>query len=527
MHKKTFSLLDQAPMFWVAVGMGFLLFATNQVLPGINWEAASSEQSVLDQAFVHSLRSQEWTYEVVPDTPQTYGAHVLTHYLKAGVSKITGDSGRAGIWLSLFGLIATLCGMYPLSLRIFPHRGFSVITLAATGALGALHFSFSPDPSAALGMALVVWGMALFLTAVTKRHPYDVFASGLLFGLAGYIRIELSVIWLFLALYLVCLSIFQSAKNKDDASYIPMALGGLFTVMLVLWPMMHRNISLALSPILPGFDAKTVLGAPAVMGPSNAEPFFSRLLQGIKLLMLSHRGPGIFAGLLWPLGMGICLFMGRHKKLPYFWFPIIVGTLLTLTALSYVTGLQSFRESLLILTPLLFPFAILPAAFALHQWMQSDFKSDHQCRLLWAVTGVGLYLMVQLPHFLRSGTSGNVENEKKRTTLIREFGNLPASEQNAMLLSDMPGSFLTAGKPNVIGIHGETDWKIISAKYANGDFQLDKLLSYLRENKIRVIHLSDVEDPLVEKLQQMPDAPAFVRINAFSPPHRVFRVDWL
>jgi len=525
--KKIISLLDQAPLFWVAVGLGFLVFSVNRVLPGINWTSATTEQSLLDQGFVHALSNQEWAYEVVPESPQTYGAHVLSQYLRAALSTLTGDSGRAGIWLSLVGLTATLCGIYPLSQRIFPQRGFGVITLIAAGALGALHFSLSPDPSAALGMALVVWGMTLFLTAITKRHPYDVFASGFLFGLAGYIRIELSVIWVFLACYLIGLDLFQSTKDKKGASYLPMAVGGLVTVLLVLWPMLDRNITLSGSPILPGFDANMVLGATAATGQSSADPFLSRFMDGIKLLLFSYRGPGIFAGLLWPIGMVICLFMGRHQKLPYFWLPIMVSSLLALTMLSYVTGFESYRESLLILTPLLFPFAVLPVAYGLHLWMQLDVKPDHHCRLVWCLAGLGMYLLIQLPHFLRMGVSGNRALESQRANLIEEFEHLSPTERNAMILSDMPGSFLTAGKWNVIGLRGETDWQILTATYANGEFKPGELLDYMQLREITTIHLSDVEDPLVKQLMTLPDAPRFERMDSFSPPHRVFRVDWL
>ena len=90
----------------------------------------------------------------------------------------------------------------------------------------------------------------------------------------------------------------------------------------------------------------------------------------------------------------------------------------------------------------------------------------------------------------------------------------------------MPGSFLTAGKSNVIGIKGETDWEILTAKYANGEFQMDLLLTYMRKRGVRMIHLSDVGDPLVEMLALETGAPEIHPVSGFSPPHQVFRVEW-
>ncbi|WFB36902.1 hypothetical protein P3T73_03890 [Kiritimatiellota bacterium B12222] len=525
--RKFLNILDQAPMFWVAISLGFFVFGVNRVLPGIEWHAATSEQSVLDHSFMHSLLTQQWQYTAIPEIPQTFGAHVLPQYLTAALSLVTGDTVRAGMWLSLVGITLTLCGLYPLAQRILPLRGFSVITLATAGALGAMQFSYSPDPSAALGMACVVWGMVFFLTSLTKHKPHDVFMSGFLFGLAGYIRIELSMMWVFLALYLICLALFQPKKYKHGMSYVSMAIGGLVMVLLVLWPLLHRNLQLSGSPILPGFDSEMVLGAPSLSGQAPPTAFIARIFQGVSLLLFSHRGPGIFAGLLWPLGILICLFMGRHKQIPYFWLPVVLGMLVCLSALSYVTGLQSFRECLLILTPLLFPFAVLPVAYAIHTWMQSDYHNENKCRQLWMLCGLGLFVLIQFPHFFRKGTAGNVEQESKRTVLISEFGTIAPHIADRMLLSDMPGSFLTAGKSNVIGVHGETDWQILGAKYANGDFEPEKLLAYMQEREVGMIHLSQVDDPLIDLLTASEGAPQFTPINRFSPPHRVFRVDWL
>lgn len=526
MVRKLLAALDEAPLCWVAIGLGFLVLGLNRVLPGIAWESVPSEQAVLDQAFALSLPAQGWSYGVVPEVSQTFGAHVLSQYARAGLSLVTGDSARAGLWLSLLGVFATLCGMYILTKRIFPLRAFCVITLMATGALGALHFAISPDPSSALGMALVVWGMSFFLTAVTKLKPNDIFMSGVLFGLAGYIRIELSVIGLLLALYLLVVSVVKASK-RDPHPYFTMSLGLLFTVAVVSWPLLDRNISLAQSPILPGFDAELVLGAPRLSGQGAPTPFTERLLEGLKLLTFNPRGPGLFAGLLWPIGVVICLFTGRHRSIPYFWLPMVLGTLGCLAALSYVTGVTAFTESLLILTPVLFPFAVLPPIYAIYLWMQHGFRSQAFCRMCWIGVGGLVLLMVQLPHFFRPAIAGDPDSERHRIELIDQFATLPSPVQTAILLSDMPGTFLTAGKSEVIGTRGETDWSILTYTYANGRFRTEELLDFLRVREVGVIHLSDTENPLIDELRLHADAPRLSRIPGFSPPHRVFRVDWL
>jgi hypothetical protein len=524
MLRKVLAALDEASLCWVAIGLGFLVLGMNRWLPGIDWGAVPSEQSVLDQAFISSLQNQDWSYGVVPGISQTFGAHVLPQYLTVAVSQITGDAARAGLWLSVVGVVATLCGMYTLTQRIFPLRAFSVITLTVTGAIGTLQFAISPDPSSALGMALVVWGMSFFLTAVTKLKPNDIFMCGFLFGLAGYVRIELSVIGILLALYLLVVSIVK-ASVRDPHPYFAMSLGLLFTVAAVLWPMLDRNLSLAGSPILPGFDAELVLGAPRLSGQAGSTPFSGRLLQGLKLLMFAPRGLGVFAGLLWPIGVGICLCTGRHKSIPYFWLPIVLGSLISLSTLSYVTGVTAFTESLLILTPMLFPFAVLPLAVAVYQWMQTGYRPLPFCRMCWIGAGILMLLLVQLPHLVRVGGAGDSDLDRHRAALMAQFNALSDEDQSAMWMSDMPGTLLTAGKAEVIGTRGETDWRILSAKYANGSFQTDKLLNYLEQRDVGLIHLSDPENPLIDELRLAAGAPRLEPVPGFSPPHRVFRVD--
>ena len=166
-----FRTLDRAPLYWLAVALGLAVFGLNRLLPQGLWRQPGSEQKWLDQAFVESIRTHQGAYELVPGVPQTYGSHVLPQYARAGVSFVTGDADRAGIWLSLVGVVATIAGLYVLAIRIHPYRGFAVITVLASGALATLHLAVSTDPSAALGMALVVWGMAFFLTALTKSAP--------------------------------------------------------------------------------------------------------------------------------------------------------------------------------------------------------------------------------------------------------------------------------------------------------------------------------------------------------------------
>jgi len=305
-----------------------------------------------------------------------------------------------------------------------------------------------------------------------------------------------------------------------------MCLGGLFTVAVVLWPLVHRNISLAGTPLLPGLDAELVLGAPARAGAAGGLPLLSRILEGFKMLLFHPRGPGVIVGLLWPIGVGVCLFQGRHKAVPYFWLPVIVGLLVMSGALSFVTGRSSYEETMLILFPLLFPFAVLPLVSAVYLWLQSGYRDQPSCRTCWLLAGIPIILLFQVSTVFRGAQGNDRDVLQRRGALLQGVNELSDSDRGQVILSDMPGVLLRSGLKQVAGMHGETDWRILWALYRDGDIRTEPLLEYMRMTDVGLIHLSDPENPLLDRLRLESDAPNFTPVSGFRPPHRVVRVDW-
>ena len=522
--KKLLATLDHAPMFWLAVALGILVFSLNRTLPAGTWQAPVTEQQLLDRAFIESIRTGSGEYQVNPNTPQTFGPHVLPQYLRSTVALITGDAERAGIWLSIAGVIGMLTGLYLLAIRIYPLRGFAVGSVCAAGALSSIHLAIFPDPSVALGMGFVVWGMAQFLTAITDSQPTGVFFSGILFGLAGYIRIELSLVWLFLAIYLIALHFLHAKKRQNQTSALSMALGGLFSLLIVLWPMVHRNVGLAGTPLLPGYDAEWILGARVMPGEAASIRFLPRFLSAIYATTFGPNGPGVFAGLLWPIGMGLCLFIGRHKRIPYFWFPVLIANLAGMTLLGAMTGQESMQQTLQILTPLLIPFALIPIVFFLEKLFVRVEMGTDQIRMAWIGAIVLFLMLVQLPNFFRGAQRDTTPIPADQWVDV--YAGLPADLRNAPVLSDRPGALVSAGKQNVIGTKGQTDWSILVAATASGGLDPDRLVRYLQARKIEVIHLSDPQDPLVERLRLVDGAPTFEQVNPIPAPYRLFRIFW-
>lgn len=508
---------------WIPFAVGVLLFAVTHWLPGMDPARPEADLFQLDQGYVEALRSHPGRYSVLEDQNQAFGAHVLTRLLLTGLSTLTGDQARSGIWLSLVGLIATLAALYPLCRSVLPLRGFALAAICALAGAGAMRDGLSPDPSQALGMALVSWGVALFVSSLHRNIPERMFLSATLVALAGYLRIELSLLWVLLALYLVALAALDSHHRDRGFPLLGMALGGLLMVALLLWPLLHRNLLLTGTPILPGGDSERIFGAEAGLAGVGQTPPFVRLGQGIRMLAVSPTGVGIFLGMLWPVGLLISTFINRHRAAPAFWLPVLGGWLLLLTLLSPVTGEKSFLECLRISVPLFLPFAVLVPVYGYFQWLQADDRR-HDGLPGWWILALGVYLLALIPGVMRSSTDG--ASEERDAELLQYFAG-STTLKATRLLTDQPGMFLAAGKRGVYGLNGETDWEILTAKYDNGEFKEDALITYLQTQKIGLIHLSDPMYPLIDKLELAAgNRLRFRQIDGISPPHRVYQLRW-
>jgi len=510
--KRIFLAIHQLPVGWIAFALGLVIFTMTRLLPGADWELPPSAQARLDEAYIQVLQEDLLSYSLLDGEDmahrQTRGAHVLPQTLRALLGLVTGDAGRAGVWLSLVAVLATLAGGYTLCHRILPLRGYCVITVIALAGVGSLQFAIRPDASAALGMALVIWGYAFFLAGLDREMPMRAFLSAFFFGLASYIRLELGFIWVLLALYLLILNLFPTQMKRDKMPLCAMALGGLLIVALMMWPLIHVNMKIAQTPVLPGPDAEMIFGAPVPEGYAGPS-FIGRLLLGFRILLFDPIGLGMLAGLLWPVGMVISLITHRHKAVPVFWLPMMFFLVALLTLCSLITGLDSYLECLQIIAPLLLPFSVLAVVYPFFRWMQEQPRSFVESRKAWAMAVLVVYLMVQLPHVFRqlldlTHTARLQEkSERQLVELIQAHENLPT---DVPVLTDMPGVLLQAGwKPDcVLGVGGETDWEVQQVRMMNGALDPARLAGYLEKRRVQFLHFSDPDraNDLLNRIQE-------------------------
>jgi hypothetical protein len=303
-----------------------------------------------------------------------------------------------------------------------------------------------------------------------------------------------------------------------------MALGGLLLVALMLWPMVHLNMKIAGSPILPGPDADLILGAPVEAG-TRGPSFIGRLMLGYRILLLDPVGLGMLAGLVWPVGMVISLLTHRHKAVPCFWLPFLFLMMILLTVSSFVTGEDSYVECLQMIAPVLLPFSALAVVYPFFRWMQQEPRTLMQSRKVWGLALLIVYMMVQLPHVFRELldlTSAARLDEMRKLQLVELFRTYEGISAEEPILTDLPGVLLQAGwkQEGVIGVGGETDHWIQHHRYSNGnlDPRPDELPKYLVSRNVRYLHLSRPEGvaELTSALEQDPSILSVRPVPGFS-----------
>jgi len=261
-----------------------------------------------------------------------------------------------------------------------------------------------------------------------------------------------------------CLALCPTEAIENHMPLGASALGGIFIVDLMRWPLIQVNRKIAQTPILPGPDAEMIFGAPAPDGYSGPS-FVGRLFLGFRILLLDPVGLGMLAGLLWPVGMVISLLSHRHKTVPFFWLPMMFFLVALMTFCSLITGLDSYLECLQIIAPLLLPFSVLAVVYPFFRWLQEQPRSFMESRKAWAMAVLAVYLMVQLPHVFRQMldlTHAARLREKSERQLVELIKTHETLSPDVPVLTDMPGVLLQAGwRPDcVIGVVGETDWEV-------------------------------------------------------------------
>lgn len=511
-----------APIFWTAFASSLLLFSALRVLPPLRASTVRTEAFALDLGFVQQLSTTNLSYSVIPDVPQTFGERVLPRYLLALGSMVTGKPEATGLTISLMSLVATLAGVCLLARMVLPSREFMVVCGLTTASISGIQLGFSPDPSMLLGSAFVIWAFYFFLSAVGDGWPYRIFLSAQLIGLAAYIRLELAFLWVPMALYLIGVGFFKTPPKAKGLPLVAMALAGIFQMALILWPMMDRNLQLTGIAILPGLDAERVLG---VSGAPASFSLAGRLVEGLKILMLDRTGLGVFLGLLWPVGMVMVSLRYKHASAPFVWVVLPFLLLLGLVLLSPVTGRESFRESLTMLTPSLIPLAVYPLAWILMQALDSTEKTAKSVFTAWTIVGGVSVLMALLPTLTHASRGQGYTSVAEGDTALLEWFENDGRLRNASLMTDRPGMFLRAGKQEVFGVRGETDWRVFAARKADGSVDAFRFNQFLKDNEIVLLHLAQIDNPLVEQLRAESNAPTF-RPAQITPPHRVFLLQW-
>lgn len=511
------------PMFWNAFALSLLFFAITRFIPGLSWTAAVGDAHALDLGVVTRLQENPMFYGISEELPLLLGPRTMIRYLLLAVGSLIGSWPAAGVWISLVATVATIAGVIRLAHTVLPLREYTLLCGVAAAGLGAFHFGWSADPAVAVGSALLIWSLYFYLSMFENGTPHRVLISALLIGLAAYIRIEMMLIAVPMILYLALVGFVHPTPRVKQLPRPAMALSLFFMLALMLWPMVDQNmVQTGSSPILPGYDAQQISGAPGMPG---AVPLGGQFLLALKTLALDPQGLGLVFGVLWVIGLVyLHLWEVKRQTAPWAWAVIPVFWLLSLLFTSPMLGNEGFQETLRMGAPMLLPLALYVPGKLTYELLQKNTFADDRRYVYWLACCAGGYLLALLPGLFLAQRGSDPFAVTSETALIQAFEERPAL-RNERLATDRPGLFLQAGKREVFGLRGETDWRIFTLKNADGRLDPERTAAFMRRENIRLLHLSSLDHPLASALAALPNPPEMVQIPTTAP-HRVFALRW-
>lgn len=516
------------PWLYMAVSVMFLGLFLN--LSG-EYTAPPTDSLLMDQAVAWHWY-QEGQFGVDGQTVPM-GSHTLTRVLLSLVVRMTGDFNAAGLWLSLVGLVATFGALQPITRSIFPTRAFRMAVGISLAAAGAMHMAFQPDPTIAIGMALLSWAVALFITTLHGAAVERLFGAALLLGLAGLIHLQLAFLWIGMVAYLLVQHLFFRNRNRG-VSIFAVLLGGTAIIAVLLWPMIHSNMMTTQTGIFPGPDATQIVTNKTI-DPSlqSEQPGMVELLASSwSTLTVNSGGFGIVWGLFWPVGLVLATVFARKQEMPWFWLFFILFAGIVFAGYATLGGTQSFTECVLISVPLLIPFAVLVPVYVAFLIVQHRLM-DPQNTFLWALLLTVCVACSMVPRNFTEEPRYD-QHIAAQKMVLQYF----AGGSDAPVLTDSPGLLCYHGKKNVIDIDGRTDGRMIRTKFANGDVDPIDLVAKMRENGVRYIYLAALKPHdadkkpelryagLASQLALIGDGPELLQVSASSENHLVYRVVW-
>lgn len=451
-----------------------------------------------DEAFTDLVVARNlvttFSYSLEPDGRMPATENVLWRLMLALGGWITGDFRATAYLLGAILSVVTLLLCLRLARFLFPFPPFILYTAVLVAIAPRLVIDGVSGTSMALATTLVTAAILLHIEGLSgRRHTLPV-GSAIFIGLAMWIRIEFSLLWI---LFIFHALIVGPLKEHGEylAEIIAHAITGIVVIILCLLPIFIWNYQLLKVPWPQAIGAPLTVDALASGSQSVMSGF--RLSAGNlpAAFALWNQVPamGVFlvsffawCGAVFILGVSI----GRTEERPYTLILFILLLLPVLYALIY--PYVGWKNAAIVFDSL-GPICVIAASFGVfripfiaedlyRKWKQG-LPAATGFNLWWSIMGTILILVC---FFNNRGFLQNRGRQLQETMAARESlaTALRVGEiKGEKILTDAPGWISYNLKKPVIDLNGEGSPHILTCLGEQGLIDPAKLRSYLADDR--------------------------------------------
>ena len=438
--------------------------------------------------------SSSFSYSLEPNGRMPATENVIWRLMLALGGWITGDFRATAYLLGAILSVVTLLLCLRLARFLFPFPPFILYTAVLVAIAPRLVIDGVSGTSMALATTLVTAAGLLHIEGLSgRRHTLPV-GSAIFIGLAMWIRIEFSLLWVLFILHALIVGPFKE-RGEYFAEIIAHAITGIVVIILCILPMLIWNYQLLKVPWPQAIGAPLTVDAMASgnqsvmsgfrMSMSNLLPAFARWNQvpamGVFLVNFFA-----WCGAVFILGLS----MGRVEERPYTLVLFILVLLPVLYALIY--PYVGWVNAGLVFGSL-GPICVIAAAFGMfrvpfiaeglyRRWKQG-LPAATGFNVWWSVMGT----IVILACFVSNRSLLRIRGEQLQETMAARESLATALRvgeiKGEKILTDAPGWISYELKRPVIDLDGEGSPRILTCLDEQGRIDPSKLKSYLQEDR--------------------------------------------
>lgn len=451
------------------------------------------DEAYTDLAVARNLAGS-FSYGMQPEGRMPATENIIWRLMLAMGGWITGDFRAASYLLGAVFSVVTLLLCLRLARFLFPFPPFILYTAVLVAIAPRLVMDGVSGTSMALATALVTGACLFHIEGLSgRRHTLPV-GSAIFIGLAMWIRIEFSLLWVLFILHALIVGPFKE-RGEYFAEILAHAITGIVVIILCILPLLIWNYQLLKVPWPQAVGAPLTVDAMASgsqSAMSGLSMSFSHLLTSfgwwnqvpaMKIFLVSFFA---WCGAVFILGLSF----GRSEERPYTLVLFLLLLLPVLYALVY--PYVGWKNAGLVFNTL-GPLCVITASFGVfripfiaeglyRKWKQGV-PTATGFNIWWAVMGTILMLACFINNRnllkVRTGQLQEMMSVREQVATALRVGEVKGES----VLTDAPGWISYELKRPVVDLNGEGNPHILTCLGEQGRVDPSKLKAYLEEGR--------------------------------------------